>query len=220
MPRLTRKEIDELKRRLARWQTPGEMSRLVDETRRRIESAVFFTQAGLDFLRDGWIAVEFGRARNAEQVRLVENEWPDFELRVGGTVEPFEAVEGDNPDRRRGDEYRNQTGEPEPDPFEDWVARAEAAPDWLDTVCRKKADKHYAAGANLVIYLNLIEYGARQTEVVNSFPTATQAAKDKFDAVWVLWKSQAYLVWKKGKTCSGEGTTSTGGALRTQNWNN
>ena len=53
----------------------------------------------------------------------------------------------------------------------------------------------YGAHANLVIYLNLSEFGSRQSEVEACFPSATEAAKDAFESVWVLWKKRAYQVW-------------------------
>lgn len=199
MPRLTREEIAELERRLIRWQTPEAMSRLVDDTVNHIGSLNLFNQGGLALLRDAWIAAEFGQIRQLEQVRLVADIWPDFELNIDGRVEAFEAVEADDPKRRRGDEYRNSTGRIKQDPVEDWIVRAEQAPAWLEAACRKKADKRYGARANLVVYLNLIEYGIRQKEVERCFPSATAAVKDCFDAVWVLWKKRAYLVWKGAK---------------------
>ncbi|MCH8154044.1 MAG: DUF2587 domain-containing protein [Proteobacteria bacterium] len=104
-------------------------------------------------------------------------------------------VEADDPERRRGDEYRNSTGEIEDDPVEDWVARAGQAPEWLKTACRKKAGKRYGGRTNLVIYLNLSQFGIRQSEVEACFPSATEAVNDTFEAVWVLWKKRAYQVW-------------------------
>jgi hypothetical protein len=79
---------------------------------------------------------------------------------------------------------------------ENWIARAEQAPIWLEAACRKKASKKYSTRSNLVIYLNLGEYGIRQKEVERSFPSATAAAKDSFNSVWILWKKRAYLVWE------------------------
>lgn len=172
-----------------------------DDTMDRIGSKVTFNQAGLGLLRDAWIAAKFGEIRQAEQVRLVADVWPDFELRRNERIESYEAVEADDPERRRGDEYR-QLADPlvvEYDPVEDWAARAEQAPIWLDTACRKKAGKRYAARANLVIYLNLSENGIRQKEIEDCFASATSAAKEGFDSVWVLWKDRAYLVWKGGE---------------------
>ena len=195
MPRLTREEIVELEGRLAEWQTPQSMSHLVSLTMDRIGSVTFFNQAGLTFLRDAWIAAEFGQIRQAEQIRLVADDWPDFELKIDDQVESFESVEADDPNRRRGDEYHDSMGEMEHDPVEHWIVQADLAQTWLEIACQRKVNKRYGARANLVVYLNLSEYGIRQTEVESCFPSATAAVKDNFDAVWVLWKKQAYLVW-------------------------
>jgi hypothetical protein len=196
MARLTRKEIADLECCFAQWQSPDALSTLVDEAMNRIGSRDLFNQGGLAVVRDGWTAAEFGQARQATQVRLITDAWPDFELKIHDQIEPFEGVEADDPQRRRGDEYRNSTGEIEDDPVEDWIARAEQAPIWLEAACRKKANKKYSTRSNLVIYLNLGEYGIRQKEVERSFSSATAAAKDSFNSIWILWKKRAYLVWE------------------------
>lgn len=197
MPRLTRERIGDLKQRLAQWQAPEEMMRLVEP----INSTTLFNQGGLAFLRDAWIAAEFGRIRKAERVRLVDDAWPDFELELDGQNERYEAAEVDDPARRRGDEYRNNTRGVEHDPVEDWIARAEQTPAWIAEVCQKKADKRYQGRANLVIYLNVGEYGIRQKQIEGCFPSATSAVKDHFDAAWILWKAKAYCVWVGGEPC-------------------
>jgi len=199
MVRLNRIEIKDLKRRLAEWQTPAEMVGLVEDAMHRLGSEDLFNQGGLAFIRDAYIAGEFGNMRQAEQVRLVADTWPDFELKKDGQVELFEAVEADDPERRRGDEYRNTTGEAEDDPVGDWIARAEQAPAWLEAACQKKADKRYGARVNLVAYLSFTEYGIRQKEVEKCLVSATEVVKDSFDTVWVLWKNRAHLVWKGGE---------------------
>ena len=99
-----------VKLRLAQWQAAAVMSRVVDDTMERIGFTNLFNQGGLAFLRDAWIAAEFGKLRKAECVRLVADTWPDFELAIAGATERFEAVEADDPARRRGDEYRNSAG--------------------------------------------------------------------------------------------------------------
>jgi hypothetical protein len=198
MARLSPDDISRLKRHYAEWRTPEELSLLVDETMDRLGSADLFKQPGLAFVRDAWIAAAFGKRRNADRVRLIDDTWPDFELMIGGQTEAFEAVEADDPQRRRGDEYETNTGRLTPDRVEDWIARAEQASAWLTGACAKKVGKRYAKRENLVIYLNLGEYGIRQKEVEGCFESATAAAKDAFDAVWVLWKERAYLVWRGG----------------------
>ena len=89
--------------------------------------------------------------------------------------------------------------EAEDDLLEDIFARAEQAHNWIAAACQKKADKRYTGRANLVVYLNLSEYGIRQMEVEACFPSATEVAKDNFEAVWVLWKKRTYPVWRNGQ---------------------
>jgi hypothetical protein len=102
MSRLTRREIADLGAQLAQWQTPEVMSCLVADTMERLGSKDLFNQSGLALLRDAWIAAEFGRIRQAEHVHLIADRWPDFNLKIDGQVEAFEAVEADDPERRRG----------------------------------------------------------------------------------------------------------------------
>ena len=198
MARLTRKQISDLVELLAEWRTPDELANVVDDTMDRLGSDDLFNQGGLAFLRDARIAAEFSKIRQAHQVRLVADDWPDFEIKIEGHIEAFEAVEADDPDRRRGDEYRTQTALVEDDPVEDWIERASNAPAWIEAACRKKANKRYGARANLVVFLNLSEYGIRQKEIEGCFLAASESVKDHFDTVWVLWKTQVYPVWKDG----------------------
>jgi hypothetical protein len=115
-------------------------------------SANFFRQGGVEFLRDAWVAAEFGRHRQSSSVRLVSerDRWPDFETRGGGTIERVECAEADIPGRRRGDEYRRAEKRAadggrivEDDPIEDWVARADQVPAALSAVVAAKSAKLY-----------------------------------------------------------------------------
>jgi hypothetical protein len=124
MKHLTPKAIANLKKRLVEWQTPQAMHSLVEAAMSGLGSTNLFNQGGLAFLRDAWIAAEFGSQRNSEKVRLLPDIWPDFELQFAGRLESFEAVEADDPARRRGLEYRHGIDEIEDDTVEDWIARA------------------------------------------------------------------------------------------------
>jgi hypothetical protein len=189
--RLSKAEIVDLQRQLAQWQDPQSMAELA----KPVSSIIFFNQSGLAFLRDAYIASEFAVARKASRVRLTNDIWPDFELSIGADVEAFEAVEADDPNRRRGLEYSEEAiGRVEHDPVENWIARAEAAPRWIAAACAKKAAKNYVGRANLVIYLNMSEYGIRHKEVKASFASATASVRGRFDTIWILWQGQAYRV--------------------------
>jgi len=176
--------------------------RYVDAVNDRMGSKDFFNQAGVEFLRDAWAAGEFGALRGAGDVRLVADEWPDFELRLNGTLERFELVEADLPGRRRGEEYREAEVRAasggvgvENDPVEAWIERAERVPEALRAAIKKKIGKHYATRSSLLIYLNIGEFGIRQQEIEASFPPSTELARDEFQAIWILWKKKAYRPW-------------------------
>lgn len=171
------------------------MNETVSAAMDKLGSADLFNQGGLSFITDAWVAAKFGMLRDAEQVRLVEDEWPDCELLSSGVVEKFEITEADAPERRRGQEYRESTGEVEDDPVEDWIERAEAAKLWLRDAVERKVQKNYGGYVNLLILLNLNEFGIRQSKIEECFALATISAKDEFASVWVLWKGKAYKVW-------------------------
>jgi hypothetical protein len=198
MPRLDKARVRQLKNDLAQWLPPAEALEIVQQAMELLGSVDLFNQGGLDFIRDAWIMGDFGQTRGAGRVRIILDSWPDFELWIDDRVEQYEAVEADDPRRRRGHEYRTRQGELLHDPVENWVARAEDAPSWVESACRRKVNKCYAQKTNLVVYLNMNEFGIRQDEVENAFPRATAVAKDNFDCVWVLWKNRTYLTWKAG----------------------
>jgi hypothetical protein len=167
-------------------------------------STDFFRQGGVEFLRDAWIAAEFGRHRQSASVRLVpeREQWPDFEAQGGGVIERIECAEADIPGRRRGEEYREAkkrkaSGGPdvEDDRVEDWIARADQAPAALSAVVATKIGKHYAGRASLLINLNISEFGIRQAEIEAAMRPAIAPALPYFDRVWILWKTRLYGPW-------------------------
>ncbi len=193
---LEKRKILDLKKRLGQWQEPIAMHDSVKEVMVSIGDKVLFGQPGLAFLRDSWIAAEFSIARKAKKVRLVSDDWPDFELYMNGKTEQFEAVEADDPLRHRGDEYRNDACGIKAS-VGDWSSRADQAPNWIERVCEKKKNKRYGSSndVNLIIYLNLNEFGIRHEMVKDCFASSTKIAKDDFKSVWILWKLTAYPVW-------------------------
>lgn len=206
MPRLTNEEIERHQNWLSEWHSPAEMLAYVREVNEQT-GRYFLIQAGLAFLRDAWSAATFGNIRGASLIRLVDGEWPDFELRFVDSVEPFECTEADVPGRKRGQEFRaaeEQAGPDglylEDDPVEDWIARAETAPEALRIAAERKTSKRYSRKAHLLIYLNISEFGIRQEEIEGCFLDSTKPAKDAFYTVWILWKATAYKVWDGGRS--------------------
>lgn len=205
MPRLTKPELARHRTWLSDWRTPAEMSAYVSAVNDAMASADFFRQGGVAFLRDAWLAAEFGRHRQSPLVRLVpeREQWPDFETRAGDVIdERVECAEADLPGRRRGDEYREaekrSTGGGslvEDDPIEDWIARADQVPAALSAVISAKIRKRYAGRASLLVNLNISEFGIRQAEIEALMAPAVAPALPCFRRVWVLWKAQLYGPW-------------------------
>ncbi len=205
MAKLLKPELSENRNLLAQWRTPGEMAAKVAEIGDTLGARDFFTQAGLEFLRDAWVAAQFGRHRQSTKVRLVADheQWPDFEaMDERGDVERVECVEADEPGRRRGDYYRAisdraAAGEStvEHDPVENWLARAEQVPAALATAISKKVGKSYAEQVSLLVLLNINEFGIRQNEIEAAMRLAVIPALPVFRLVWILWKEKLYGPW-------------------------
>lgn len=166
---------------------------------RRDGVADFFGQGGAAFLRDAWLAGEFGRLRDCDAVRLVPpaDRWPDFEARRSGEVECVECVEADLPGRRRGDEYHRAEGchAVEHDPVEDWTARASVTPEALAAAISRNLEKRYPPGASLLVYLNIGSWGVRQAEIEAAMGAAVEPALPNFRRVWILWEGRLHGPW-------------------------
>jgi hypothetical protein len=112
-------------------------------------------------------------------------------------LEKFEAVEADDPTRRRGIEYKDTDQVAR---RVDYLAYVDQLPGWIELACATKANKRYSKGASLVVYLNPTDFGVRRKpSIPEHFPSVTQCVKDHFKSVWVLWKNKVYRVWRYGK---------------------
>ncbi|HEY5793584.1 MAG TPA: hypothetical protein VIU82_01105 [Bosea sp. (in: a-proteobacteria)] len=203
---MTKAERKSWRIRLEQPMAPDVMIELVVELKDVLRGHMH-VQAGLEFIRDAWTAVRFARARGADAVRLWPGERPDCELTFQGRRDLFEIVEADQPGRQRSAEYRDliqraERGESatvEDDPVEDWIARAANGPQMLEHAATSKAAKGYDPSVSLLIYLNLHEWDIRQQQIEVAMQPCTAAAKDAFHEVWVLWKGDAYPLWRCGE---------------------
>ncbi len=198
MPRLSKTEMAQHRNWLTEWRPPAEMAAYVAAVSNAMGSADFFRQGGVEFLRDAWLAAQFGRHRRSRFTRLIpeRERWPDFDAWTDEEVERIECVEADLPGRRRGDEYRLAAGGIEHDPVEDWIARADKAPAALSAAVATKINKHYVtSSASLLVSLNIGEFGIRQEEIETAMASAMQPALSCFERAWVLWEHRLYGPW-------------------------
>jgi hypothetical protein len=205
--RLTTKERRESKRLLGAWYPPSEMRAKVQCLMGRLGSTDLFTQAGVDFITEAWVAADFGERRGAAAVRLItEAKRPDIALQFEhGEVEIYEIVEADRRGRERSNEYRALEAAGYPTyqwPAEEW-ATAEQAFEALRQSADIKANNAaelaakgipYPSETHLLFYLNLVDFGASTEEIENVIPIAVDPARKWFASVWVLWKLRAYQV--------------------------
>jgi len=87
----------------------------------------------------------------------------DFDLHVNGVSYAFQITEVLEPERRRGDEYRNGVPSVRAD---DWSRGSQFGPSWVRAALEKKLLKKYARAEtlNLLAYLN---FGAWQQQYVD-----------------------------------------------------
>lgn len=199
--RLAEPDLKQHREWLSQWHNPDELARYVSDVNDAMGSTNFFVQPGVEFLRDAWLAAQFGQYRSCEFVRLVAPpaQWPDFEAKTGINVEQIECVEALLPGRRRGDEYRETErrviaggSRAQNDPIEDWYARADQVLPSLAATVDAKIKRNYAQRAGLLVYLNIGEWGVRQQEVESGIPGAVAPALPHFTKIWVLWKARLY----------------------------
>jgi hypothetical protein len=78
------------------------------------------------------------------------------------------------------------------DPVEDWEARANSIPKYLDEAISGKTKKNYSSPCWLLVYLNINEYGIRQTETEHVIAATEARHAAAFVNITVLWKGRLY----------------------------
>jgi hypothetical protein len=202
--RLTADEIRAYKGQLSGWLPPAQMRLHSNALMDRLGSEHLFAQPGIEFVREAWVAAEFGEQRSACAVRLILKERPDFGLRFDdGEIESYELVEVDRPDRRRGEEYAALAAAGFPPynwPVEEWATAEEAfrSVRMRSEIKSKRAatlatkGTPYPEGTRLLFYVNLCDFGAHTREIENVFSVAVEPVRKWFSSIWILWRNRVY----------------------------
>jgi hypothetical protein len=204
--RLTRDEVQANRKLLTQWQRPADMRIAAEQLMDHLGSEDLFNQSGLEFVLEAAAASEFAEKRGARSVRLLPADRPDCELMFSGdAVEAFEIVEADILGRKRGLEYREKaaSGKATDWPIEEW-ATPDQARQVLQIATGTKAAKArdlaskgipYPPGTNLLIYLNIYDFGVHHDAIKNEFVASVEIATAWFPTIWILWKGIAYCVF-------------------------
>ena len=137
------------------WQTFEQFSNIVGEASNVGDEAV--TSPHYQRWRDAWIAREVARCHGASHVGLIDQDRPDFEIRVNEEEFVYEATEALKPNRHRHDEFRAFRSSGATlinDPEDSWVTPASA----LNVIHQRATDKgakDYPVGCRLVIFVNV-----------------------------------------------------------------
>ncbi|MBF0620953.1 MAG: hypothetical protein HQL54_03420 [Magnetococcales bacterium] len=192
MTRLSKIEIQKLESKLSTWFQPKDMLTCFRQISNDIGSEVFFNQAGLAFLRDAYIGAKFGKIRNANKVRLITENQPDFEIIINKTTMKFEATEVLRKGRRRGSEYQPKcTGEVvfcSPDELE--VDEEQILQSIKDAI-NNKNKRYYPPDTHLIAYVNIpfIMWYDRDS-ILTRLKKYTQSQCIQFQSVWILWNDR------------------------------
>jgi hypothetical protein len=161
-----------------------------------------FWRPELKPLREAYAAALFGTILAQGRrlaLRLQRDTFPDFDLRIGDQVLPFEWVEADRPDRRRGKEYkdaarRKALGLPpllkgfDPKPAEKAAIRA------IRRAIKKKTEKLYNPPPCLLVYVNFWLFD-KPPLTLEQFAEVVRPWRERFPEIWLLWGANAIRCW-------------------------
>ena len=194
--------------KMSAWQTPEQMRMLVEDCAQSVGGTSILAKQGYGFWRDSWIAAEYSRLSKADQVRLINEDFPDFATSLKGVETQFEATEVLEHTRRRGDEIKVGLERAEAglstaieDPPERWLT-PETANHALNEASEKKGKKNYPSEIGLVIYLNWSDYFIPEDRIVSIMSDATKEVRLKFKSIDILWRQTVFHVWKNGRDIS------------------
>jgi hypothetical protein len=181
--------------RLSAWHSPSTFYALGRTLRQGHSTRELIKNPRLKPLRDAWPLAEFSlRHKGVERVRLAgpKDQWPDGYVQVDRVIKNVEVTIALMPGRRMGDEYELDCDSIEFDPVEDWIARADAIPQALETAINNKIKMHYSDPTWLVVYLNLDEFGIRQHQTELVLAQMKERHARAFDRLFILWKDKLY----------------------------
>jgi len=174
------------------WRSPVDFESRRREIRRAVDASFQFNRGEAKWLLEAWLISKFGRLKNLPKVKLNRSDPPDAFVQIGDSSTPIEITEILEPGRLRGLEYRPGAPEVEEDPVEDWVRRADQIPSALLSGIRKKTAKAYPPNTQLLVYLNIGEWGIRQRETEAAIKSILSNPTAPFSKIYILWNVKLF----------------------------
>lgn len=134
------------------------------------------------------------------RVKLEADRFPDVNVRISDSMLLFEVVEVQRPDRRRGDEYREDAdraarGLPPRVRSADPLFEQRAAALGIANALESKASRHYHPAPRLLVYVNLWLISNMDDTLLNDIREAATPYRDAFPELWLLWKANVIRCW-------------------------
>ena len=194
---------------LSEFQEPLRLYKKVIPEALQIPDDIFFSRSNETYqkYREAWYASLFGRGFfslvNPCKLRIcINEEFPDFQMRVGGHVYDFEHTEVNFRGRKRGLEYIER----EKDPFRGFPvkpANIEEAAEWICGAVKVKTDKRYSTPPHLLVCVN---FEVRTRVDLKRVRELCAPHRSEFKSIWLLWKvsiAQVFASNEFGTVCEG-----------------
>ena len=176
------------------WLKPTTIFREVSEKLDAITNEDLFNDPRYQTLMEAFSAARFAAARNLQTpclLRMEDDRFPDFTLKLGEATEQFELTEADFPGRQRGREYREMRSPPDlGDPDRDLIDQAR---DSILRVIAHKAKKKYRPKPHLLVLVNIPgfkKFPIPEPELIE----LCRLWGDDFASIWLLWGDYTYRV--------------------------
>jgi hypothetical protein len=173
------------------WCSPQTFFKKIEELAKTITTEELFNAPQLGFVLDAMILAQFAiKLEGAQKVRLATGgeKYPDGFVETPTGNLGIEVTEVDREARRRGDEYKS--GAAPRDSADDSEEKAKVISTELERVIQKKVNKHYRPKPTLVVYLNLVDSGTPESEMLTIIEDAKHRHASSFKGIYVLWNGK------------------------------
>ncbi len=154
-----------------------------------IDSEFLFNRNDAKWVREALILAAYGRFMRPTWQRLSSETRPDAIISEFGLEIPIEISMVIEDGRQLGTEYRGGSV-PSDGKLSDWLAKTETIESMLARRIAAKALKPYSSDTRLLVYLNMNEWGVRQTEVQSAILAVLRQSTNQFSYIDVLWKDR------------------------------
>lgn len=156
--------------------------------------------------REAWVAGTFGRCLDKVcgplELRMVDDQFPDFEMKVAARVFQFEVTMVTQPGRKMGkeaqqaekalEEYKatQNPGVLPVKPYQPGLGE-QMGPSWIAEAVARKARKGYQPQPHLLVYANFSANDLR----THDLQLCCQAYSNSFASLWVLHGKRCKLLY-------------------------